>query len=134
MSGGDYVDSLIEAAERGDKQAAAELNRRIHSDLECGALLDDRLAAYVARNGLQPKGKRTDTGTRDIGFACAVVLRMERGENRQAAIQAVADLGHASFKTVEAAFKGGLREEAEAWAKDPARRRRLVACAAPYLA
>lgn len=127
-----HLDALIQATNDGDKQAAKELHRHIH--WEIGQLLDDRIADYVAAYGLPAKGKKADTDSREAALAFAVAIRMQRGETWQGAVAAVAELANLSVKSVEAAFKGDMREAAEIWTNDPERRALMVAVAAPYLA
>ena len=127
-----HLDALIQAANDGDKQAAKELHRHIHAEIR--RLLDDRLADYVAAHGLPEKGKKADTGNRDAALAFAVAIRMQRGETWRGAVAAVAELANLGVKSVEAAFKGDMREAAEAWANNPEKRAVMVAVASPYLA
>jgi hypothetical protein len=126
-----HLDALIQAASRGDKAASRELHRHIHGEI--WRLLDDRLADYVAAHGLPEKGIDADKDTRNLALAFAVALRIRKGETRKAAIINVAEVAELSRQSVEATYDAENRKIADAWAKDPDKRRIMVAMAAPYL-
>jgi hypothetical protein len=125
-----YVDALIDAAEKGDKQKAAELNRHIHEQISYGLPLAPRLADYLARHDLSKPGKRAevDCGTRNLVLAAAVEILIEQKKHWKVAIAEVKDLTGVSESTVRAAQTEYGQAVREALA-DPDKRPLMIAAA-----
>jgi hypothetical protein len=125
-----YVDALIDAAEKGDKQKAEELNRHIREQISYGLPLDPRLADYAARHDLGKPGKRAgfDYATRELALAAAVEILIEQKKPWKVAIAEVKDLASVSASTVRAA-QTEYREEVRAALGDPEKRPLMIAVA-----
>jgi hypothetical protein len=125
-----YVDALIDAARKGDRQKAEELNRHIHEQISHGLPLDPGLAGYLARQDLSKPGKRAkvDYATRDLALAAAVEILIEQKKPWKVAIAEVKALANVSTATVRAA-QTECGQEVRAALGDPEKRPLMIAVA-----